>query len=58
VKIRKGNELYATVLGPGETLKRELKPDLETGDGTAISEEKSLELTGEKEAEVLLFDLA
>jgi quercetin 2,3-dioxygenase len=31
---------------------------LETGDGAAISEEKALELTGVKEAEVLLFDLA
>jgi quercetin 2,3-dioxygenase len=31
---------------------------LETGDGAAISEEKSLQLTGVKDAEVLLFDLA
>jgi redox-sensitive bicupin YhaK (pirin superfamily) len=31
---------------------------LETGDGAAISEEKSVELTGVDEAEVLLFDLA
>jgi hypothetical protein len=31
---------------------------LETGDGAAISEEKSLELVGVDEAEVLLFDLA
>jgi redox-sensitive bicupin YhaK (pirin superfamily) len=31
---------------------------LETGDGAAISAESSLELTGVKEAEVLLFDLA
>ena len=31
---------------------------LETGDGAAISAEKSLELTGVKDAEVLLFDLA
>lgn len=30
---------------------------LETGDGAEISEEKALELTGVKEAEVLLFDL-
>jgi len=30
---------------------------LETGDGAAISQEKRLELTGVKEAEVLLFDL-
>ncbi|HEY2118175.1 MAG TPA: pirin family protein [Candidatus Acidoferrum sp.] len=76
VKIRQDNELYATVLGAGETVKHELKPDrhayvqvakgsvvlngttLETGDGAAISAEKSLELTGVKDAEVLLFDLA
>jgi hypothetical protein len=76
VKIRQDNELYATVLGAGETVKHELKPDryayvqvakgsvtlngktLETGDGAAISAEKSLELTGVNEAEVLLFDLA
>ncbi len=31
---------------------------LETGDGAAISEEPSLQLTGVKDAEVLLFDLA
>jgi quercetin 2,3-dioxygenase len=31
---------------------------LETGDGAAISDEKSLQLTGVKDAEVLLFDLA
>jgi len=30
---------------------------LETGDGAEISEEKALELTGVKDAEVLLFDL-
>jgi quercetin 2,3-dioxygenase len=76
VKIRQDNELYATVLGPGETVKHEIKADryayvqvargsvtlngkkLETGDGAAISEEKSLQLTGVKDAEVLLFDLA
>jgi redox-sensitive bicupin YhaK (pirin superfamily) len=75
VKIRQDNELYATVLGPGESVKHELKPErfayvqvakgsvtlngttLETGDGAAISVEKSLELTGVKDAEVLLFDL-
>jgi len=27
VKIRQDNELYATVLAPGETVKHELKPD-------------------------------
>ena len=31
---------------------------LEVGDGAAVSQEKTLELTGLKEAEVLLFDLA
>jgi quercetin 2,3-dioxygenase len=78
VKIRQDNELYATVLGPGESVKHEIQKDrhayvqvargsvtlngekLETGDGAAISEEKSLQLTGSgaKEAEVLVFDLA
>jgi quercetin 2,3-dioxygenase len=76
VKIRQHNELYATVLGAGESVKHQLKPErhayvqvargsvklngkeLETGDGAAISEEKSLQLTGVKDAEVLLFDLA
>lgn len=76
VKIRQDNELYATVLGPGESVKHEIKPDrhayvqvargsiklngkdLETGDGAAISAEKSLQLTGVSDAEVLLFDLA
>ncbi len=76
VKIRQDNELYATVLGAGETVKHELKPErhayvqvakgsvtlngkqLETGDGAAVSAEKSLELTGVNDAEVLLFDLA
>jgi redox-sensitive bicupin YhaK (pirin superfamily) len=32
--------------------------ELETGDGAAISAEKAVELTGVKDAEVLLFDLA
>jgi redox-sensitive bicupin YhaK (pirin superfamily) len=76
VKIRQDNQLYATVLGPGESVKHELGPDrhayvqvargsvtlngkeLDTGDGAAISEEKTLQLTGVKNAEVLLFDLA
>jgi quercetin 2,3-dioxygenase len=76
VKIRQDNELYATVLGPGETVKHDIKADryayvqvargsvtlngreLGTGDGAAISEEQSLQLTGVKDAEVLLFDLA
>jgi len=76
VKIRQDNELYATLLAPGETVKHEVKPQrhayvqvargsvtlngqaLETGDGAAISEEHSIELTGVQDAEVLLFDLA
>lgn len=76
VRIRQDNELYATVLGPGESVQHELKPDrhayvqvargsvtlngkpLEVGDGAAISEEKTLKLTGVKDAEVLVFDLA
>jgi quercetin 2,3-dioxygenase len=76
VKIRQDNDLYATVLGAGESVQHALKPDrhayvqvargsvqlngkpLETGDGAAISAEKSLQLTGVKDAEVLLFDLA
>jgi redox-sensitive bicupin YhaK (pirin superfamily) len=76
VKIRQDNELYATVLGSGESVKHALKPErhayvqvargsvelngkkLETGDGAAISQEKSVELTGVDETEVLLFDLA
>jgi len=76
VKIRQDNELYATVLGPGESVQHEIKPDrhayvqvvrgsvtlngqeLNVGDGAAISAEKSLELSGVKDAEVLLFDLA
>jgi len=31
---------------------------LEAGDGVALSEEASIELTGVNDAEVLLFDLA
>jgi redox-sensitive bicupin YhaK (pirin superfamily) len=75
VTIRQDNELYATVLGKGESARHELKPDrhayvqvargsvelngkeLQEGDGAAISEEKAIELTGVKDAEVLLFDL-
>ena len=75
VKIRQDNELYATVLGPGQSVKHELKPErhayvqvargsvtlngraLEVGDGAEISSEQALELTGVKDAEVLLFDL-
>jgi quercetin 2,3-dioxygenase len=76
VKIRQNNGLYATVLGPGESVEHAVASDrhvyvqvargsvklngkaLETGDGAAISEEESLQLTGVKDAEVLLFDLA
>jgi redox-sensitive bicupin YhaK (pirin superfamily) len=75
VKIRQDNELYATVLGEGESVKHTLKPErhayvqvargsvklngteLETGDGAAITAEKTVELTGVKNAEVLIFDL-
>jgi redox-sensitive bicupin YhaK (pirin superfamily) len=76
VKIRQDNDLYATVLGKGETVTLELKPDrhayvqvargsvtlngkrLDEGDGAAISDEETVELTGADDAEVLLFDLA
>lgn len=76
VKIRQNNELYATLLGEGDSVQHELKPQrhayvqvakgsvtlngkkLEQGDGAAISEEKSFELTGVNDAEVLVFDLA
>jgi len=76
VKIRQNNDLYATVLGVGETVKHELRPErhayvqvargsvtlngkkLDEGDGAAISHAKFVELKGEKDAEVLLFDLA
>jgi redox-sensitive bicupin YhaK (pirin superfamily) len=76
VKIRQDNELYATLLGAGESVKHALKPErhayvqvargrvtlngakLGTGDGAAISAEKSVELVGVDDAEVLLFDLA
>jgi quercetin 2,3-dioxygenase len=76
VTIRQDNELYATVLGAGESVRHELKPDryayvqvargsvklngteLQEGDGAAVSKEKAVELTGVKDAEVLLFDLA
>jgi quercetin 2,3-dioxygenase len=76
VKIRQDNDLYATVLGKGDSVKHRLKADrhayvqvargsvklngqgLAEGDGAAISAEKSVELTGVMEAEVMLFDLA
>jgi redox-sensitive bicupin YhaK (pirin superfamily) len=76
IKIRQENDLYATVLAKGDSVRHELKPErhayvqvargsvklngkeLAEGDGAAISSEKSVELTGVKDAEVLLFDLA
>jgi redox-sensitive bicupin YhaK (pirin superfamily) len=76
VQIRQDNELYATVLAPGESVEHALKPDrhayvqvargsvtlngaqLDAGDGAAVSAEKSLQLAGVNDAEVLLFDLA
>jgi redox-sensitive bicupin YhaK (pirin superfamily) len=76
VEIRQDNELYATVLAPGESVEHALKPDrhayvqvargsvtlngaqLDAGDGAAVSAEKSLQLAGVNDAEVLLFDLA
>ena len=75
VQIRQDNDLYATVLGAGETVKHDLKPErhayvqvargsvtlngkkLDEGDGAAMSNEKTVEITGAKDAEVLLFDL-
>jgi redox-sensitive bicupin YhaK (pirin superfamily) len=76
LKIRQDNELYATVLGKGDSVKHALKPErhayvqvargsvelngqqLAEGDGAAISAEKAVELTGVRDSEVLLFDLA
>ena len=76
VRIRQDNELYASLLAKGETIRHDLKPDryayvqvargsvtlngnkLEEGDGAAISEERAVELTGIRDAELLLFDLA
>jgi quercetin 2,3-dioxygenase len=75
VKIRQDNELYATLLSPGDVVRHDLQPErhayiqvargsvtlngkkLEEGDGAAVSAEKSLELAGVKDAEVLVFDL-
>ncbi|HVO57893.1 MAG TPA: pirin family protein [Dongiaceae bacterium] len=76
IKIRQDNELYAAILGEGQTVKHRLNPErhayvqvargsvtlngqtLGEGDGAQISQEQALELTGVKEAEVLVFDLA
>ena len=75
VTIHQENDLYATILHAGETVRHELKPkrhawvqvargsvklngqELAEGDGAAISEEKTVQLTGVDPAEVLLFDL-
>ena len=54
-ELRPGRHAWIQV-AKGE-VKLNGKP-LQEGDGAAISEEKSLELTGIKDAEVLLFDLA
>jgi redox-sensitive bicupin YhaK (pirin superfamily) len=76
VTIHQDAELYATLVGAGETVRHELQPgrhawvqvargevklngkDLAAGDGAALSEEKAIELTGNRDAEVLVFDLA
>jgi quercetin 2,3-dioxygenase len=50
-------ERHAYVQVARGSVKLNGKP-LETGDGAAISDEKAVELTGVKDAEVLLFDLA
>jgi len=54
-EIRPERHAYVQVARGNVTLNGK---ELATGDGAAISEEKSLELTGVKDAEVLLFDLA
>jgi quercetin 2,3-dioxygenase len=53
--LKKDRHAYVQVARGSVTLNGK---QLETGDGAAVSEEKSLELVGLKEAEVLLFDLA
>jgi redox-sensitive bicupin YhaK (pirin superfamily) len=76
VTIHQDAEVYAALLGAGETVRHELRPgrygwvqvargevkldgkDLTAGDGAALSEEKAIELTGNRDAEVLVFDLA
>jgi hypothetical protein len=54
-QIKPDRHAYVQVARGSITLNGE---KLETGDGAAISDEKSLQLTGVKDAEVLLFDLA
>jgi len=57
VKHELGPERHAYVQVARGSVKLNGTP-LGTGDGAAISEEKAVELTGVKDAEVLLFDLA
>jgi redox-sensitive bicupin YhaK (pirin superfamily) len=54
-QLRPARYAYVQVARGSVTLNGQ---QLDEGDGAAISAEKSLELTGVKEAEVLLFDLA
>jgi quercetin 2,3-dioxygenase len=54
-ELKPDRHAYVQVARGSVTLNGE---KLETGDGAAISEEKSVQLTGVKDAEVLLFDLA
>ena len=56
VKHELGPERHAYVQVARGSVKLNGTP-LDTGDGAAISEEKAVELTGVKDAEVLLFDL-
>ncbi len=76
MEIRQDNDLYASILKSGSSVRHELKPGrhawlqvargsvtlngiaLEEGDAAAVSDEKSVEIAGVKDAEVLLFDLA
>jgi redox-sensitive bicupin YhaK (pirin superfamily) len=53
--LKPGRHAYVQVARGSVTLNGS---KLEEGDGAAISEEQAVELTGVKEAEVLLFDLA
>jgi redox-sensitive bicupin YhaK (pirin superfamily) len=54
-EIKRDRHAYVQVARGSVTLNGQ---QLETGDGAAISDEKSLQLSGVKDAEVLLFDLA
>jgi redox-sensitive bicupin YhaK (pirin superfamily) len=54
-ELKPGRHAYVQVARGSVTLNGK---KLETGDGAAISEEKTLEIVGADEAEVLLFDLA